>query len=221
MKKTKVLLADDHEIVRAGFKKLLESHPQIEIIGQANNSHDAFQLYKKIKPDVVVMDLSMPSNSQSLDNGGPQGGVEAIQCIIQYDSSAKVIVMTVWESNPYPKIMVNLGVKGYLTKRCAPDELVQAVLDVYLGKKYFTESVKMLIDDDDPVEISPVDQLTKRELEIFTLLAEGQSATQIANVCFLSYKTVHVHRSNIMRKLSLANNSDIIHLALRHGVVTL
>ncbi len=219
MKTAKVLLVDDHDIVRAGFKQLLDSHPQIEIIAQANNSHEAFEVYKKTNPDIVIMDLSMPADSDSLDSSGAQGGIEAIQRIIEHDPNAKVIVLTVWESNPYPKNLVKLGVKGYLTKRCAPDELVQAVLDVYLGGKHFSESIKAIINDGAEAEINPVNLLTKREIEIFTLLAEGQSATQIADAIFLSYKTVHAHRSNIMRKLSLNNNSEIVHLAIRHGVV--
>ena len=103
MKTAKVLLVDDHDIVREGFKQLLDSHPQIEIIAQANNSHEAFQVYKKTNPDIVIMDLSMPADSESLDSNGAQGGIEAIQRILKYDSNAKVIVLTVWESNPYPK----------------------------------------------------------------------------------------------------------------------
>ena len=219
MKKAKVLLVDDHDIVRAGFQQLLGSHPQIEIIAQASNSHEAYEAYKKTKPDVVIMDLSMPVDSESQDSACAQGGIEAIRRIIHHDSYAKVIVLTVWESNPYPKNLVKLGVKGYLTKRCAPEELVQAVLDVYLGGKHFSKSIEAILNDGDPVEVSPVNLLTKRELEIFTMLAEGQSATQIADSIFLSYKTVHAHRSNIIRKLSLSNNSEIVHLAIRHGVV--
>lgn len=219
MKIAKVLLVDDHDIVRAGFKQLLESHPQIEIIAQANNSEEAFDTYKKTSPDVVIMDLSMPRDSSTIDSAGAQGGIEAIQRIINFDAQAKVIVLTVWESNPYPQNLVQLGVKGYLTKRCAPEELVQAVIDVYLGGTHFSESIKAIINDDDKAEISPVDLLTKREFEIFSLLAEGQAAAQIAEAFFLSHKTIHAHRANIMRKLKLNNNSEIIHLAIRHGVV--
>jgi DNA-binding NarL/FixJ family response regulator len=219
MKTAKVLLVDDHDIVRAGFKQLLDSHPQIEIIAQANNSQEAFNTYKKTSPDVVIMDLSMPSDADSNDASGAQGGIEAIQRIIAHDALAKVIVLTVWESNPYPKSLVKAGVKGYLTKRCAPEELVQAVLDVYLGGTHFSESIKAIINDGDDEEISPVKSLTKREFEVFTLLAEGHTATQIAESIFLSHKTVHAHRANIMRKLSLSNNSEIVHLAIRHGIV--
>jgi two-component system invasion response regulator UvrY len=217
MKTAKVLLADDHDIVRAGFKQLLDSHPNIEIVAQANNSQAAFECYKKVLPDVVVMDLSMPDNSENPNPASAQSGMQAVQRIIDFDAAAKIIVLTVWESNPYPSNLVKAGVKGYLTKRCAPEELVQAVLAVYRGEEHFSENIKALINGDD--EISPVGLLTKRELEIFTLLAEGQRATQIAESIFLSNKTVHAHRSNIMRKLSLTNNAELVHLAIRHGVV--
>jgi DNA-binding NarL/FixJ family response regulator len=219
MKTAKILLVDDHDIVRAGFKQLLDSHPQIEIIAQASNSQAAFDAYKKTSPDVVIMDLSMPSDGSSQVAAGAQGGVEAIQKIMAHDGLAKVIVLSVWESNPYPQSLVKAGVKGYLTKRCAPEELVQAVLDVYLGRTYFSESIKAILNDGDEEEVSPVKLLTKRELEIFTLLAEGHTAAQIAESIFLSNKTVHAHRANIMRKLTLGNNSEIVHLAIRHGVV--
>ncbi len=218
IKTAKVLLVDDHDIVRAGFQQLLDKHPQIEIIAQANNSEQAFEIYKKTLPDVVIMDLSMPADSDSLDATSAQGGIDAVQRILGYDTRAKVIVLTVWESNPYPGHLVKVGVKGYLTKRCAPEELVKAVLAVHGGGEYFSESVKAVIDGCEE-EKSPLSQITSRELQIFTLLAEGQSAAQIAEAMFLSRKTVHAHRSNILRKLNLANNSELVHLAIRHGVV--
>lgn len=218
IKTAKVLLVDDHDIVRAGFQQLLDKHPQIEIIAQANNSEQAFEIYKKTLPDVVIMDLSMPSDSDSLDATSAQGGIDAVQRILGYDARAKVIVLTVWESNPYPGRLVKVGVKGYLTKRCAPEDLVKAVLAVHEGGEYFSESVKAVIDGC-AEEKSPLSQITSRELQIFTLLAEGQSAAQIAEAMFLSRKTVHAHRANILRKLNLANNSELVHLAIRHGVV--
>jgi len=212
----KVLLVDDHDIVRAGFQQLLDMHQQIEIIAQANNSQEAFDLYKECLPDVVIMDLSMPSDAESQDSTSAQGGVEAIRRIISHDPEAKVIVLTVWESSPYPGSLVKAGVKGYLTKRCAPDELVKAVLAVHRGGEHFSEAIKAVLDGGDG---NPLDQLTARELQIFTLLAEGQGTSQIAESIFLSKKTIHAHRSNIMRKLDLSNNSEIVHLAIRFGIV--
>jgi two-component system invasion response regulator UvrY len=218
MQIAKVLLVDDHDIVRAGFQQLLDMHPQIEITAQANNSQKAFEIYKSVQPDVVIMDLSMPSDAESSEATTAQGGVEAITKILRHDSDAKVIVLTVWESNPYPANLVKAGVKGYLTKRCAPDELVQAVLTVYKGGEYFSDSIKAILDGESEQD-NPLLQLTKRELEIFMCLAKGQKAAEIAEAMFLSTKTVHAHRSNILRKLELSTNSELVHLAIRHGVV--
>lgn len=113
------------------------------------------------------------------------------------------------------------GVKGYVTKRCAQDELVHAVREIYSGRSYFSKSVsdQIVHDAHVPPEHSPIAQLTRRELEIFTLLAEGRSVNAIAETIFLSPKTVHAHRANILRKLSLTNGSEIIHLALRTGII--
>ena len=219
MKTAKVLLVDDHDIVRAAFKHLLDSHSQIQIIAQASNSQEAFAAYKKASPDIVIMDLSMPSDASSQATSGAQGGIEAIQRIIAHDALAKIIVLSAWDANPYTKSLVKAGVKGYLTKNCDPAELVQAVLDVYLGRTHFSESIKAILNDGDAEEVSPAKRLTKREFEIFTLLAEGHTATQIAESKFVSHKTVHAHRANLMRKLALSNNSEIVHLAIRHGIV--
>ncbi len=218
MLKAQVLLVDDHDIVRAGFKQLLDLNPQIEIIAQANNSLQAFEIYKEIKPDVVIMDLSMPSDDQASEATTAQGGIEAITRILSHDPDAKIIVLTVWETSPYPANLVKAGVKGYLTKRCAPDDLAQAVITVASGGQYFSENIKAVINGGEE-ESSPLTHLTKRELQIFKLIAEGNSTSSIAESMFLSNKTVHAHRSNILRKLSLSSNTDLVHLAIRHGVV--
>lgn len=215
---TRVLLVDDHDIVRAGFKQLLDMAPDLAVVAQANNSHEAFEIYKQTHPDVVIMDLSMPSDADSVDTVTAQGGIEAIRRILNHDESAKIIVLTVWESSPYPTNLVKAGVKGYLTKRCAPEELVQAVKTVAGGGQHFSESVRSLINNADESE-NPLHKLTSRELQIFTLLAKGITANQIAETMFVSHKTVHAHRSNILRKLNLSNNSELVHLAIRHNVV--
>lgn len=218
MSKAKVLLVDDHDIVRAGFKQLLDLNPDIEIIAQANNSSQAFELYKDLAPDVVIMDLSMPSDEKANEATTAQGGIEAITRILAFDSLAKIIVLTVWETSPYPANLVKAGVKGYLTKRCAPDDLAEAVLTVSSGGQYFSDNIKAVLNESQE-ETSPLTHLTKRELQIFTLIAEGHPTAHIAEKMFLSNKTVHAHRSNILRKLELNGNTDLVHLAIRHGVV--
>lgn len=210
MSKTiRVMLVDDHEIVRAGFRRLLDSADDISVIAEAASGEEAYQSYQGHRPDLVVMDLSMPPGA---------GGLEAIQRIRSVDSHAKILVLTVQECEPYPSRVMEAGAKGYLTKRCAPEELLEAVRKVNAGELFIAEKIKQQINSGNN---SKLDQLTKRELQIFTLLADGQSAGQIAETMFISQKTVHAHRANIMTKLELSKTSELIHLAIRHGVVDL
>lgn len=205
----RVMLVDDHEIVRAGFHRLLDSAEGISVICEASNGDDAYHLYQKLTPDLVVMDLSMPPGA---------GGLEAIQRIRAVDPRAKILVLTVQECEPYPSRVMEAGAKGYLTKRCAPEELIEAVRQVSEGKEFIAEQIRDQLSSQSNGG-SILNALTKRELQIFTLLAGGQSPAQIAEVMFISQKTVHAHRSNIMNKLELNKTSDIIHMGIRHGIV--
>lgn len=217
MESIKILLVDDHPVVRQGFSQLLEFHPKITIIAQASNGEEAVDAYRQHQPDIVIMDLSMPCKTGEQDTATAQGGLEAVNSIIALDPAARIIILTVWESGPYPAQLAKAGVKGYLTKRCAADELLDAVFKVQAGETCFSASVQDNLNPD-PQE-NPLDLLTQREMQIFTLLAQGHSTTQIAEDIFLSRKTVQVHRANILRKLGLGNNSELVYLAIRHGVV--
>jgi len=222
MSKTiRILLVDDHSIVRAGFQHMLLKEADMEILAEAENGAQAVELYRELSPDVVVMDLAMPADNASAEATSTNGGLEAIKRILAFDPEARILVLTIWEASPYPAYVVDAGVKGYVTKRCAQNELVHAVREIYNGRRYFSPSVSDQIGPDAgvPSEQSPIAQLTKRELEIFTLLAEGHSVNTIANTIFLSPKTVHAHRANILRKLNLSSGSEIIHLALRIGII--
>lgn len=216
-----ILLVDDHSIVRAGFQHMLLKEADMKILAEAENGSQAVELYQKLKPDVVVMDLAMPADSTTVEATSTTGGLDAIKRILSFDPAARILVLTIWEASPYPARVVDAGVKGYVTKRCAQDELVHAVREIYGGRSYFSQSISDQIGQDlnVPPEHSPVAQLTRRELEIFTMLAEGRSVNAIAEVVFLSPKTVHAHRANILRKLNLTNGSEIIHLALRTGII--
>ncbi len=203
----KVMLVDDHEIVRAGFKRLLDNTSDISVIAEASTGEDAYDLYREHKPDVVVMDLSMPPGL---------GGLEAIKRILASHTKAKVLVLTVQECEPYPSRVIEAGAKGYLTKRCAPEELIDAVRKIYSGQDYITPIIQKGLSSEEPTKLT---RLTKRELQIFTQLAGGLSVNQIAESMYISQKTVHVHRSNILSKLELSKTSDLIHMAIRHGIV--
>ncbi len=210
MEKTiRVMLVDDHEIVRAGFHRLLDSAEGITVVCEASSGDEAYHQYQKHMPDMVVMDLLMPPGA---------GGLDAIQRIRAVHPKARVLVLTVQECDPYPARVMQAGAKGYLTKRCAPEELIEAVRQVSEGKEFIATQIQQQLSNNSGSG-SLLNLLTKRELQVFTLLAGGQSSSQIADAMYISQKTVHAHRSNIMNKLELDKTSDIIHMGIRHGIV--
>ncbi|MFC6673307.1 response regulator [Marinobacterium aestuariivivens] len=215
----RVLLVDDHAVVRDGFQRILESDQRIRIIASASNGQEAFEQYRAAEPDVVVLDLTMPSQESSGESSSISGGMEAIRRILAFDGRARLLVLTSCETKPYPTQVIGAGVKGYLTKRCAPAELIEAVVKVSKGENFYSASIQEQLDHPESSDASPIKVLSPRELQIFVLLAEGHPVSRVAEQMFLSPKTVHAHRSNIKRKLDLKTNSEIVHLALRHGLV--
>ena len=219
MPQIKLMLVDDHPIVRAGFHRLLLTDHRIDVVGEASCSNEAVERYQELNPDIVLMDLNMPTNEQTDSVVSSNGGLDAIRRIIEIDSEAKILVLTVMEADPFPTHVLSAGAKGYLTKRCAPGELLEAVLTVHNGDTYIAEGIAIAPTGDKTEETSVVSKLTKREFQVFTLLAEGKSVAQIADEVYLSVKTVHAHRTNIFRKLDLKTNTDIVHLGIRMGIV--
>lgn len=216
----KILLVDDHPLVRAGFQRLLISDESIQIIGEADNGQSACDMYASHSPDVVIMDLNMPADSHADEAANNlNGGLEAIRRILSHDPKAKVLVLTAMEIDPFPAHVINAGAKGFLTKRCAPDELLEAVKAIHQGEEYITEDIRLRISGDGASNAGSIASLTKRELQIFAQLAEGRTVAQVAESMFLSPKTIHAHRTNIFRKLTISNNSELVHLAIRHNIV--
>ncbi|GGO76655.1 DNA-binding response regulator [Marinobacterium nitratireducens] len=219
MSEIRVLLVDDHAVVRDGFQRILESDERIRIIDSASNGQEAFEKFRTSEPDVVVLDLTMPNHDGDLDGSSISGGMEAIRRILAYDGKARVLVLSGCETRPYPTQVVGIGVRGYLTKHCAPAELIEAVVRIDSGDSYYSPVIQEQLDHPESCDASPVNVLSPRELQIFVLLAEGLPVSRVADQMFLSPKTVHAHRSNIKRKLALQSNSEIVHLALRHGLI--
>lgn len=211
----KILLVDDHELVRAGFKSILNAQANIEVIAEAKSTTGAYEAFKAHSPDLVVMDLSLPSTSGTSDS--THGGIEAIRRILAFDKTAKILVLSGYDAAPLPGTVLKAGAKGFLTKRSPVDELILAVKKIVCGEQYLSASVKQQLEGSESK--SPLETLTKREVQIFSLLAEGLKAAEIADNMCLSNKTVHAHRANILRKVSLKNNSELVHLAIRHGIV--
>lgn len=212
----RILLVDDHSIIRAGYRQILQKHRNISVIAEAETGQCAVDCCKQYRPDVVVLDLSIPFNNSS-DEVSSACGLETIRKIAALKLHTKLLVLTAMSNEPYPSQAVTAGASGYLTKHCAPEELVDAVKTVAKGKQYFSVAIRNEMNPD-AEGCSPLASLSKREIEIFSMLAESFPINQIAESLCLSPKTVHAHRANILRKLKLKNNAELVKLAVRIGV---
>ena len=207
----RILLADDHEVVRAGYRRLLESTPNLEVIAEVASGEDAYSRYCKLRPDVVVMDLTMPG----------MGGLEASHRILAHDDSAKILVFSVHENEIMLKRALDMGVLGYISKRSASQVMVEAVYKVadgelYVGQEMMPHLVKGKISPDS----EHITGLSQREFEVFRLLADSKSVNDIAELLSLSPKTVGHHMTHIKNKLGITNIAGLTRLAIRLGVIT-
>ena len=206
----RVMLVDDHAVVRMGFKLLLQGAEDIEVVAEAESGEEAIKLYPEIKPDVVVMDISMPGI----------GGLEAVTRLLAKDPAAKVLILSAHEDSSHPKRLLKAGAVGYLSKRSAAEELIQAIHQVATGKTVLDSTlaqamaVQQLTGEQNPVEV-----LSGREFEVFMLLAKGQSVAHIAEKLFLSPRTVGTHLYNIKQKLNAGNSAEITLIAMRNGLL--
>jgi two-component system invasion response regulator UvrY len=205
-----VLLVDDHAVVRMGFKMLLESDADIKVVAEADSGENGVKMYMEHKPDVVVMDITMPGI----------GGLEATDRIMAKDSSARILVLSAHEDSVHPKRVLNAGAMGYLTKRSAAEELIKAIRTVAGRKMYLEASIaqQMAIQQLNG-EKNPVDVLSDREFEVFMALAKGQTTNQIAETLSLSPRTVGTHLYNIKQKLNAGNSAEIALIAMRSGLI--
>ncbi len=210
MSNLNVLLVDDHSVVRMGFKMLIDSEKDMQVIAEAETGEDGIIKFQEIKPDVVVMDITMPGI----------GGLEAIERIIAKDKNAKILVLSAHEDSVHPKRVLSAGAIGYLTKRSAAEELINAIRTVGSGKKYIESSVAQqlaitqLSGENDPTEV-----LSDREFEVFISLAKGKSTNEIADTMCLSPRTVGTHLYNIKQKLNANNSAEIALIAIRCGLL--
>jgi len=210
-KRIKVLLVDDHAVVRAGFKLLLSAVSSIEVIAEAECGEQAIQLYQQFQPDVVVMDLSMPGI----------GGLEAIRRIIQRDERANILVFSVHNEQVYVRRALNAGAKGYITKNSAPEILVEAIEKIQQGLQYVerglvVEVMGMSADHDFQ---NIIENFSVREFDIFRLLAKGLTAHKIADELCLGYKTVANYATQIKKKLQVSSVAELAHVAVLLGVL--
>jgi two-component system invasion response regulator UvrY len=210
MSQINVMLVDDHAVVRMGFKMLLEQDSEIKVIAEAESGEQAITRYMEHKPDVVVMDITMPGI----------GGLEAIERILAKESNARILVLSAHEDSVHPKRVLNAGAMGYLTKRSAAEELIKAIRTVATGKKYLEASVaQQMAIQQLSGDQNPVDVLSAREFEVFMALAKGKTTNEIAETLFLSPRTVGTHLYNIKQKLNANNSAEIALIAMRSGLI--
>jgi len=207
----RVLLADDHAVVRTGFRLLLQSQTEVAVIGEAASGESACQLYAELTPDVVVLDLAMPG----------MGGLEALKRIRAHHSQARVLALSAHDDAVHARRALQAGALGFLSKRSAPEALLEAVTTVAAGRRYLDADVaqKLALAEIDGGAKSPTERLSARELEVFIRLASGATVQKIADDLKLSASTVGTHLYNIKQKLGVVNQSELTLLAIRHGLI--
>jgi len=212
--KIKILVVDDHAVLRDGIRALLGLHTDIEVVGEASEGKEAVGKAQELMPDVVIMDIAMPG----------MDGLEATRRIRKKNPKIKVLVLTQHDNKEYILSVIKAGASGYVPKRALGSELVSAIHAVQEGDSFlYPSAAAALIEDylQQTKEKDPYDQLTAREREIFKLIAEGHTSREIAGMLFLSLRTVQGHRLKIMEKLNLHNRTELIKYAMRKGLVSL
>jgi two-component system, NarL family, invasion response regulator UvrY len=207
----RILLADGHAVVRTGFRLLLQARVDIVVAGEAESGEAACQRYIELSPDVVVMDIAMPG----------MGGIEALRRIRAHDPQARVLALSAHDDPMHARRALREGALGFLSKRSAPEALLEAVAVVAAGKRYIDPRVaqRLALDDIEGTESSPIKRLSEREFDVFIRLARGASVQRIADDLRLSASTVGTHLYNVKQKLGVSNQSELTLLAIRHGLI--
>ena len=211
----RILVADDHTLVRQGLRKILESQPGWVVVGEAGDGRDAVQQTMDLQPDVVIMDIAMPRLN----------GVEAVQQIERRQPNTRVLMLSMYSDEAYVTRAVRAGAAGYLLKDSADVDLIQAVGALSEGKSFFSPAVARVLLDEYVRQLAErgiadrFDTLSEREREVFQLIAEGHSNKEVATVLHISPTTVETHRAHIMEKLDLHSTADIVLCAVRKGIV--
>lgn len=205
--KIKIILVDDHVVVRAGFRMLLATGDSIEVIGEAERGEQAIQLYQTLKPDMLVMDLSMPGI----------GGLETIRRIVQRDGDARILVFSVHHEQVYVSRALNAGAQGYITKNSAPEILSEAIMAIMQGKCYVEQGlIRQSGESHDHQTV--IAEFSPREFDVFSLLAQGLTVQKIADQLCLGHKTVANYATQIKKKLQVDTTAELAHIAVNLGM---
>jgi len=207
----RVLVVDDHDLVRMGISRMLADSPDIEVVGEADSGDMAIKLAKQLSPDVILLDVNMPNI----------GGLEATKRLIQLNMGIKILAVSSMATQPYPSMLLKAGVNGYITKGTPLDEMIKAVKKLYQGGRYFSHDVaeqlaEVLLSDK---ASSPFDLLSDREKQVAMMVVNCQSPQQIADQLFVSVKTINTYRYRIYEKVGVDSDVKLTHMAIRHGLI--
>lgn len=207
----KVLLVDDHELVRMGIKRLLQDVQGIKVVGEAGTGEEAVLLAKDLVPDVVIMDVQMPGI----------GGLEATRKMIRHNPDIKILALTIYVDEPYPSRLLQAGASGYITKGSDPDEMIRAVRTIHAGQRYISPEIaqQIAIKRFTKGDESPLDLLSERELQIMLMITQGQKVQDISRKLCLSPKTVNSYRYRIFDKLNIDSDVELTLMAMRLGMI--
>ena len=214
-KKIRVLLAEDHILVRQGFRRILEDDPGITVVGEARTGLEAIEQCKELKPDVVVMDLSMPE----------LGGLEATAEVLKADPQIKIVILSMYSNEAYVRKAFELGAKGYILKNAIEVDLTRAVMALAEGQAYFSPGVSHIVLESmkagtfQGTSQDPYEKLTLREKEVLQLIAQGKSNKEIATLLNISVNTVAVHRARVMETLNLHRTAELVLFAVKKGLI--
>jgi DNA-binding NarL/FixJ family response regulator len=208
----KIVLAEDHVLVREGIKKIIEALPGLQVVGEVGDGRELIKLLKRLAVDMVILDISMPSLP----------GIEATREIKQEYPTVKVLILTMHKKKEYLHNAMDAGVDGYLLKEDAPKELLNAIEKIRQGMLYVSpllasDLANLYVKSQRQEEAEPVEPLTPREIEIIKMIAEGKSSKEMAEIMFLSFRTIQNHRAKIMKKLNLKKNTDLVKYAIHKG----
>lgn len=216
MSKLRILLADDHTLMRQGLRRIVEEQENWEVVAEASNGREAVRLALELKPDIVILDIAMPQ----------MNGIEAIRQLTRKAPAIQVLILSMYSDEAYIVQVLQAGARGYLLKDSADEDLVKALTALSAGKSFFSPVVAKVMLDDYVRHLSErgitdrYDSLSEREREIFQLVAEGRSNKEIAQLLFLSPSTVETHRAHIMEKLDVHTTAEIVLYAVRKGVIS-
>ncbi|MFB1114905.1 UvrY/SirA/GacA family response regulator transcription factor [Dickeya dadantii] len=205
-----VFLVDDHELVRAGIRRILDDIKGLKVVGEAQCGEDAVRWCRNNSANVVLMDMNMPGI----------GGLEATRKIVRFSPEIKVIMLTIHTENPLPAKVMQAGAAGYLSKGATPEEVICAIRSVHAGKRYIASDIaqQMALSQLEPQAETPLECLSERELQIMMMITKGQKVTEISDQLNLSPKTVNSYRYRMFSKLNINGDVELTHLAIRHGL---